>query len=224
MLKYPANANLGRKLIRKQLRSRCDVKRKTEVGWVTIYQAEPVLVSDSSDRPPRPDPWDAGSDNVRTWNIGFRLGVDVRMQDQLHNIVIRGTGEPLPILTVATDFQTDNQTASWVVAHAEDSAVEKVVISFLREHEDGTSSTIGPYLMTVDWEDVAGTDPSNYAATAHFTTAVLTVNLIDYPDFDVRNGDYTSKVDGRFGMVIETRRRIAGRMEVRARFDAGTRQ
>lgn len=218
-MKSRANLSLGRKLARPYHRSECTVKRKTEAGWVTVASRVPCQVVDSSDRPPRPDPWDAGSDNVRTWNVSFLRNTDVRMRDQLHGIVLRDTGELLPILTVATEFQTDLATSDWVVAHAEDSAVEKMPIVFYREHANGSVTTHGPYLVTVDWEDVAGTDPDNYAGLAHLSTAILT----GPDDMDARHGDFTSKIDNRVGQVIEVRRRLAGRFEVRASFDIGAR-
>jgi len=178
------------------------------------------VVWDTSDRPPRPDPWDAGTDNVRTWNLSFITGTDIQMADQLHNVWIARTRETLPILTVATHFQTELATSDWIVAHAEDSAVEKMEVSFFREHADGTVTTHGPYMVLVDWEDVAGSDPDNFAALAHFTTAILTG-----PDtMDARHGDFTSKVDNRVGQVIEVRRRMAGRMEVRVQYDSGARE
>jgi hypothetical protein len=211
--------NLGRKLARKYRRSLCTIKRKTALGWITVYTGVPVLVVDESDRPPRPDAWDAGSDNVRTWALGFALGFDIRMRDQVHDLVMTDDALP-PILTIATQFQTDVSTMQWVVAHAEDSAVEKLPIVFYRRHADDSETTHGPFMMTVDWEDVAGTDPDNYAAISHLSTAILTGDA----DVDVRYGDRTDMVDGRYGTVIEIRREIAGRREFRARFDIGARQ
>jgi hypothetical protein len=222
-VKYPANVTLGRKLTRKYHRSTCAIWRKTPIGWVDIAVDVPCLVSDSSDRPPRPDPWDAGSDNVRTWNVSFVTGTDVRMRDQLRDVVIKRTGEHLPTLTVATDFGSDYASSDWVVAHAEDSAVEKLPVVFYRLHADDSTTSHGPYMMTVDWEDVSGTDPSNYAGLSHLATAILTVDLSEHPDFSVRHGDFTSKVDNRAGQVIEVRREVAGRREVRVQFDIGAR-
>lgn len=219
-MKSPANTILGRKLSRKYHRSRCTVKRKTQSGWVTVATSVPCYVVDSSDRPPRPDGHDAGTDNVRTWNVSFLHGQDVRMRDQLHGVTTYD-GEVLPILTVATDFQTDIESSEFVVCHAEDTAVASEWITFYRESEDGDTTTEhGPYACTVDWEDVTGRDPTNFAAGGHLTFVVLTGPA----DMDVKQLDYCSEIDGfRGGVVIEVRKAVGERREVKVSLDSGFR-
>lgn len=218
-MKSPANMTLGRKLARKYMRSTCTIKRKGSGGWFVVAANEPISIEDSSDRPMRPDGYDAGTDNVRTWNIMFREGVDIEMQDQLHDIVDLH-GEPLPIMTVATNFETDLRTGHWVVCQAEDSAVAKEWIAFFREHDDETTTGHGPYPCTVDWDDISGTDPDNFNASAHLTSCVLTGPA----DMNVRLGDFPDAIDGRKGgVVIEVRKPVGNRREVKVRIDSGAR-
>lgn len=221
-MKGHANTTLGKKLAAKYHRATCSVYRKTQAGWTLIAASVKITILDSSDRPMRPDPYDAGTDNTRTWNISFPLNQDVQMKDQLRNVVDIN-GETLPILTVATNFQTDITSSKWVVAQAEDSAVMWEWITFWRwnqTNEDYTETT-GPYQCTIDWEDLAGYDPDSYEARAHWGFAVLT----GPEDMDVHHSDVVESVDGRKGFkVIEVRKAIAGRKEVRVRGDIGFRE
>lgn len=218
-MKTPANAILGRKLARKYHRSTCTIKRKTSGGWVTVSSLVPCYILDSSDRPPRPDGHDAGTDNVRTWEISFINGSDVRMRDQIWDAVT-AYGDALPVLTVATDFETETKSSDWVVCHAEDSAVASEWITFYREHLNESTTSTGPYACTVDWEDITGRDPTNYSAGSHLTFVVLT----GPNDMDVAQLDYTSEIDGfRGGQVIEVRKAVGERKEVRVQIDTGYR-
>ena len=220
-MKVAVNVALGRKLAGKYHRATCTVMRKLQPGWTMVAQNVPILIVDSSDRPMRPDPYDAGTDNTRTWNISFPEWSDVRMKDQLWHVTDR-SGEVLPILTVSTDFQTDIRSSQWVVCQAEDSAVMWEWITFWRwdAATEDYNQAFGPYQCTVDWEDLAGYDPDSYEARAHWGFAILTG-----PDtMDVHHSDVVESVDGRRGFkVIEVRKAIAGRMEVRIRGDIGFR-
>lgn len=218
-MKTPANAVLGRKLARRYHRSTCTIKRKTALGWVVIAANAACYIQDSSDRPPRPDGHDAGTDNVRTWNLSFPFNSDVRMRDQIWNATT-AYGDILPVLTVATEFETESKSSDWVVCHAEDSAVAQEWISFYREHENESTTTTGPYPCNVDWEDITGRDPTNYSAGSHLTFVVLT----GPSDMDVAQLDYASAIDGfRGGQVIEVRKPVGERREVRVQVDTGYR-
>lgn len=215
-----ANVALGRKLARKYHRSTCTVKRKVDGVWATVGSMLPILVWDSSDRPPRPDGYDSGSDNIRTWNISFLHSFDPHMGDQLHGIVARD-GERLPVLTISTDFQTDIESSQWVVATAEDSAVAREMVTFYRENALGALESSGPYAVHVEWKDITGTDPDNYSGVAHRTIVILT----GPGDMIVGHGDMVSSIDGaKGGFVIELRKEVGGRREVVVEVDSGYRR
>lgn len=213
------NRSLGRKMARKYHRSTCTVKRRVNDVWTTVASNVPVNIWDSSDRPPRPDGYDSGSDNIRTWNLSFIHGFDIRMGDQIHGAT-SVDGDTLPILTISTDFTGDVETSHWVVATAEDSAVAKDLITFYREVA-GVLESSGPYPCHVEWKDITGVDPDNLAGVAHKTLVILT----GPGDMVVGHGDMVSDIQGaRGGVVVELRKEVGGRREVLVEVDTGYRR
>lgn len=208
---------LGAKLRNQTMTARAVIERNGPDGFAVLASDVPCDVEDRTPGAFDADPHGATTDRVGIWKVGFRLGRDV-LQSDLLTITLRG-GTVLPKLTVSHPIADDFGDAREVIAVSEASAVAREWVTFKRYNQDANTTTlVGTYAVEVAWDRSQPRDVTVPGLRATYVLCTLT----GLEPFPVYTGDYVDEVEGRNGgTVTEAREPVAGRKEVRARFDIG---
>lgn len=209
--------SIGSKLRAQAMTARATVQRKTEEGWITVASGVFCDVEDRTTVVFDADPVGASTSRVGIWMVAFRTSLDVRQSDRL-SVTLR-SGVVLPVLTVSHRVLDDYGDALEVIAVAEESAVPPEWVTFYRYDQDAnTTETLGTFPVSVAWDAREPRNVDLQGISAVWQTCTLTGE----DPFPVYAGDYVAEVQGRRGgTVIEARDPVAGRKEVRARFESG---